>query len=129
MKKYTKIISIGIAAAFVLALAVPAVVGAATPPSNPSELLNQTANASGQTQTRGLVEIIGNIIQWILGLVGVVLLIMFVYGGVLYATSAGNEDKVETGKKVMLYAIIGVVIIALSFALSRYVIDALFQQT
>lgn len=129
MKKYTKIISIGIAAAFVFTLAVPAVVGAATPPTNPSQLLNQTAQASGQTQNRGLVEILGNIIQWILGLVGVVLLIMFIYGGVLYATSAGNEDKVETGKKVMLYAIIGVVIIALSFALSRYVIDALFQQT
>lgn len=127
MKKYIKIISIGIAAAFVLSLAVPAVVGAVAPPTSPTELLNQTANASGQTQTRGLVEIIGNIIQWILGLVGVILLIMFIYGGVLYATSAGNEDKVDTGKKVMLYAIIGVVIIALSFALSRYVIDALFQ--
>jgi heme/copper-type cytochrome/quinol oxidase subunit 2 len=119
-----------LAAVFALALAVPAVVGAAsTPPSNPGDLLNQTANASGQTQSRDLVDIVGNIIQWILGLVGVVLLIMFIYGGVLYATSAGNEEKVETGKKVMLYAIIGVVIIALAFALTRYVIDALFQST
>lgn len=128
MKKYIKLISASLVAVFALALVVPAVAGAAaTPPTSPTELLNQTANKSGQTQTRSLTDIIGNIIQWILGLVGVVLLIMFIYGGVLYATSAGNEDKVETGKKVMLYAIIGVVIIALAFALTRYVIDALFQ--
>ena len=129
MKKYLKIISVGITAAFVMTLIVPAVAGAvSSPPTSPTELLNQTAEKSGQTTTRSLPEIIGNIIQWILGLVGVVLLIMFIYGGVLYATSAGNEEKVETGKKVMLYAIIGVVIIALSFALTRYVIDALFVQ-
>jgi len=128
VKNYSKIIATGLVAAFALMLVVPSVVGAATPPSDPGQLLNQTAQQSGQTQTRDLTEIIGNIIQWVLGLVGVVLLIMFIYGGVLYATSAGNEDKVETGKKVMLYAIIGVVIIALAFALTRYVIDALFKQ-
>ena len=128
MKKYLKVIAASLAIVFAFALAVPALVSAGTaPPTSPSDLLNETASKAGQTQTRSLTDIIGNIIQWILGLVGVVLLVMFIYGGVLYATSAGNEDKVETGKKVMLYAIIGVVIIALAFALTRYVIDALFQ--
>jgi len=53
---------------------------------------------------------------------------MFIYGGVVYATSAGNEEKAGTGKKVMLYAIVGVIIIALAFALTRYVVSALFTE-
>lgn len=73
-----------------------------------------------------LPELIARIISWIIGIVGIVLVVLFVYGGVVYATSAGNEDRIEMGKKIMLYAIIGVLIIAIAFAVSRYVVQALF---
>jgi heme/copper-type cytochrome/quinol oxidase subunit 2 len=128
IKKIVKIVSAGLIGTLALALAFTAV--AQTPPSGPLNLIEETAQQAGPAAgtQRSLPEIIGNIIQWVLGLIGVVLLIMFIYGGVLYATSAGNEEKIETGKKVMLYAIIGVVIIALAFALTRYVIQALFKQ-
>jgi len=120
-----KAISVGLVGVFALALLVPAAVDASTN-SDPLKVLNETAKQSGQTSSRDLPEVVGNIIQWVLGIVGIVLLVMFVYGGVLYATSAGNEDKVDTAKKVMLYAIIGVIIIALAFVLTRYIISALF---
>ncbi|MBU1178112.1 pilin [Patescibacteria group bacterium] len=125
IKKYMKAISVGLVGVFALALLVPAAVDASTN-SDPLKVLNETAKQSGQTSSRDLPEVVGNIIQWVLGIVGIVLLVMFVYGGVLYATSAGNEDKVDTAKKVMLYAIIGVIIIALAFVLTRYIISALF---
>ena len=81
---------------------------------------------TGLAQDVNLPDFIARIISWVVGILGVVLVALFVYGGVTYATSIGNEDRIETGKKIMLYAIIGVVIIAIAFAISRYVIQALF---
>jgi len=79
---------------------------------------------------KGLVEksagvVIGNLVQWVLGIVGVLLLIMIIYGGILYMISAGNEDQIGTAKKVLTYAMFGVVIIAIAFALTRVIISAL----
>lgn len=125
-RRYLRVLSVGLIGVFALALVVPAAVDAKSTTSDPLKLLNETAKQTGQTSTRELPEVVGSIMQWVLGIVGIILLVMFVYGGVLYATSAGNEDKVETGKKVMMYAIIGIVIIALAFVLTRYIIQALF---
>ena len=47
---------------------------------------------------------------------------MVIYGGVLYVTAAGNDDQVGKAKNVILYAVIGIVVILLSFALVNTVI-------
>jgi len=71
-------------------------------------------------------EVIGGIINVLLGIIGVVLVALIVYGGVVYATSMGNEERVGMAKKVLTYSFIGVLIIASSFAISIYVVPALF---
>lgn len=48
--------------------------------------------------------------RWVLGIVGFLAVIAFAIAGILYLTSAGNENQAGTAKKAMLYAIIGVVI-------------------
>lgn len=73
-----------------------------------------------------LPDFIATMIRWVLGLIGVILVALFVYGGVMYATSAGSEEKIETGKRIMTYTIIGVVIIVAAFIISEYIIRALF---
>lgn len=67
------------------------------------------------------------LIRWIVGILGVLLVALFVYGGILYATSAGNEDRVKTGKSVLLYAVIGTVIVFASLIISDFVLSALSQ--
>lgn len=91
----------------------------------PQNALENLRNESGYTTT-DLVTFIGRIIKWVLGIVGVIMIALFVYGGVTYATSAGNEDKIETGKKIMIYTIIGVIIVALAYVLTDFIIQALF---
>lgn len=93
--------------------------------TDPMEHLETVGEESGLPE-QDLPELVARIIQWVIGIIGVVLVALFVYGGVVYATSIGNEERVDTGKKIMLYAIIGVVIIAIAFAISSYVIQALF---
>jgi len=61
--------------------------------------------------------IIGNFIKAILGFVGAVALFMFVYGGVLMLTSAGNQEKVKKGKDTLIWSIIGLAVIFGSFFL------------
>src|SRR3989339_791554 len=48
---------------------------------------------------------------------------MVIYGGILYVTSAGEEEKTGKAKKILMYAIIGIVIIFLSFAIVNTVIS------
>lgn len=57
-----------------------------------------------------LEGIIYNIMSWLLGIVGVVGIIAFAIAGILYLTSAGNDDRIKLAKNAMTYSIIGVVV-------------------
>ncbi len=67
---------------------------------------------------------ISNIINTVTGILGVILIGMLVYGGALYLTSAGNEQRVESAKKTITYAIVGVVVIAAARIIAEFVINA-----
>lgn len=74
----------------------------------------------GSTEPR---VIIVRIIQIILGFLGLVALILIIYAGFLWMTSAGDESKVERAKKIIINAVIGIVIILSSFAITTYLIN------
>ncbi len=64
-----------------------------------------------------MVRVFINVFEWILGIVGSLALIMFVYGGFLFVFSGGNNDMVTKGKQTLKNAIIGLFIVFLSFML------------
>jgi len=70
-------------------------------------------------------DTIVRVVQYVLGLVGVILFVMIIYGGILYMTAAGNEEQAKKAKSVLTYAIIGIVIIAFAFIIAEFVINAL----
>lgn len=131
MKKFL-MIALTILTVSVMVLPVLVVLAApAVPPTgddpNIKGYFEQTRGTAGGSQET-LPEVVGRIIKWVVGLIGVILVAMFIYGGVAYATSAGNEDRVETGKKIMMYSIMGILIVAIAFAATDYVINALFPE-
>jgi len=65
---------------------------------------------------------IGRIINAILGVVGSIALLMFIYGGFLWMTSQGNEKKVTDGKNILLWAALGMALIFMSYAIVRFFI-------
>lgn len=75
----------------------------------------------GETDFKSLVQ---TILNYFLGFLGFVATIMVIYGGVLYVTSAGNPENVEKAKKILLYAVVGIVIILLSFAMVNTILGA-----
>ena len=61
----------------------------------------------------------------ILYIVGIVAVIMLIIGGIKYLLSGGDSKKVTDAKNTVLYAIIGLVVCFLSFAIVNFVISTL----
>ncbi len=69
--------------------------------------------------------IAGNLIRAMLSITGSISLLMFVYGGVLWITAMGNEKTIDKGKKVLIWAVIGLAVIAGAYTLTNAVIYGL----
>lgn len=67
---------------------------------------------------------IAQIINWVLGIVGLLLTIVIIYGGWSYMTSMGNEDKARKAKSILTYSIIGITVIFASWIIVNYLIGA-----
>lgn len=74
-----------------------------------------------------LILIIGNIIRVIISLLGVVLLGLIIYSGWLWMTAGGEEDKIKKAKDTMIRAIIGMIIVLASFAITTFIMNTLNQ--
>lgn len=130
MKQVTKKIS-GIVAAFVLAAAtlfVPVVpVNAATCSSGVDGGVSaglDCANNGDVPQTLfGSGSIFTTIINVLLFIIGAISVVMLIWGGIRYTTSAGNSASVTAAKNTIMYAIIGLVIAFLAFAIVNWVIN------
>lgn len=61
----------------------------------------------------------------VLYIVGVIAVIMLIIGGIKYVVSGGDAKKVTDAKNTVLYAIIGLIIAFLAFAIVNFVITAL----
>lgn len=63
--------------------------------------------------------------QIILGIVGTLTLMMFVYGGFTLLISAGSSEKIDKAKNIMVAAVIGLAIVFSSYLLIRAVMNSL----
>jgi len=76
----------------------------------------------GDTSLEAYISLIINVL---LGLIGVVAVIMLIYGGFRYVLSAGDEKATTGAKNTILFAIIGIVVAVLAFAIVNFVIGGL----
>ncbi len=76
-----------------------------------------------------LPDIVKNIIEAIILVLGIVAVIFIIIGGVQYMTSIGDAGKVKKAKDTILYAVIGLVICILSYVIVNFVIDLPWQST
>lgn len=73
----------------------------------------------------GVWTAVGTVTQWILMAVGAICVIFIIWGGVRYATSGGDSDKVKKAKNTLLYAIIGLAIAILANVIMTLVVNTL----
>lgn len=79
--------------------------------------------ASSGLRDDNLLDFVSDIIRVALGLLGILLLVMIIYGGLLYATAAGDEEKVTRARNTLIYAIVGIIVISAAWILSDFLIS------
>ncbi|MFA9262373.1 MAG: hypothetical protein ACEQSB_03395 [Undibacterium sp.] len=72
-----------------------------------------------------VLQIAQNVLDFLLAIIGVIAIIMLVVGGLMYLTAAGDEDRIDTGKKITKYSMIGIAIALSSIVLIRLVASLL----
>ena len=101
---------------------VPQATGDVTPNCPPPPPGSNMSHATycGDYRVNDMVGLAVNIAQWILGIVGSLTLMMFVYGGIMFMVSAGSSDKVAQAKKIVVASIIGLLIVFSSWMVVRF---------
>jgi len=79
--------------------------------------------------TKDIREGIMNVINVLLGFLGILAIVIILWGGFRWLTSGGNEEKVGEAKKVITAGIIGLIIIFTAYALASFVVTQLMSAT
>ena len=87
--------------------------------------VNAAHGANQPTELFGSGGIITKLTNVLLFLAGALSVVMIIVGGLRYAVSGGDSGAVTTAKNTILYAIVGLVIAMLAFALINFVLSAL----
>jgi hypothetical protein len=86
------------------------------------------ATATGLTTT-DIRTVISRIINAFLGLLGLVMVTLIIYGGYTYMMARGRQEEVEKGKKIIVSAVIGLVIVLSSYAIASFILRAITEGT
>ena len=106
----------GVVTLCLMSLLVAPVVGAAAMKYPASNYVKTNLNAWSTAE---------NIIDYLMGFLGLIAVVIVLVGGFQWMTAAGNEDKVKTAKKTLSAGIIGLVIVLAAWGIARFVIGML----
>ncbi len=121
MSKFVKIVNIVTICLSLVLVVAPLVAGAQFQLPDPGGT-GLNAGVTSESTVTGLVFRIINIALALAGLIAVLFLII---GGFRYITSAGNEEATEQAKKMILNAVIGIIVVILSFVVIRVISNTL----
>jgi hypothetical protein len=136
-KLKNKLLILASALALAVPMLVPAAANAAAYTSNNLQsslcqgtVLNVNEATSSSTAacqdstggTGGLNNLLKKVVNIISGIVGVIAVIMIVFGGFKYITSGGDSNNVSGAKNTIIYAIIGLIIVALAQLIVHFVL-------
>lgn len=101
--------------------------GATSIASAQSSIIDPTTSqyTEGEYTLNDILAIAIQASKWILGIVGSLTLIMFIYGGFTFLISAGSSDKVGEAKKIITAAVIGLIIVFSSYLIIAFVLGSL----
>lgn len=83
------------------------------------------ATYCGNYELNDFVVLAINASKWILGMVGSLSLIMFIYGGIIFLISGGSSEKLSQAKKIIVAAVIGLVIVFTSYLIIKFVMGTM----
>lgn len=85
------------------------------------------AMGSEQLTMEDSINLLRNLFTWFTSIAGIVAVIFMIIGGITYMTSAGDPAKLQKAKRTLIYAGIGLVIVALSAVIINFVMGIVQQ--
>ena len=80
----------------------------------------------GSTNINSIIKLIINVFSFIVGIVAV---IMIIYGGFRYISSGGDSTKISNAKNTIIYAIIGLIVVAFAQIIVKFVLGKIASNT
>lgn len=84
--------------------------------------VNEVGGSENKTDVKGFI---GNIIKTMFFAVGVLAVIVIIFAGVTFVMSAGNSQTIQKAKTTIIYAVIGLIVSILSYAIVNFVVSSL----
>lgn len=75
---------------------------------------------------RPLSAIIDSMINWLLGIATGMAILFLIVGGIYYVTARGNDSQIEQARKIINYAVLGLVVVGISYSIVK-VIDKIIK--
>lgn len=81
-------------------------------------------NAPSGAVTTSLTTVISNVLNTAMGVVGLIAIVVIVYGGIKLTMSGGEEEQSKAGKNYITYGIIGLVVVILAYSIVKFIVGA-----
>ncbi|MDO4872090.1 MAG: hypothetical protein Q4A27_01500 [bacterium] len=79
--------------------------------------------AGGDNNTIEVRDVVRNVVNTLLFIVGALSVMMIIYSGVLYVLSSGDSGRVSKAKSTLTYSVVGLIVAILSYAIVNFVIN------
>ena len=109
----------------ILVLFFPAIVFAGNVTLEKMKGVAETGGYASGVDEFSMAKMVGTVITSLLSLLGIVFVVLMIYGGFKWMKASGREDEVGKAQEVIKQAIIGLVITASSYSISLYVMSHL----
>ena len=119
---FASVLALGLIAGAGLAVTVPVQVSAGSGVQDQIQDGVDAVDPGGSGDLEGLITTIINVLLFLIGVLSV---IMIIYGGFRFVTSGGSAESVKSAKNTILYSIVGLVVAILAFAIVNFVIKEL----
>src|SRR3989339_697201 len=73
--------------------------------------------------------VIARLIRTFISILGIIAVVFILYGGWMWITSKGEQDKLRKAQQVIINAVIGLVLVLSAFAIAQFVLNALSDAT
>lgn len=125
---------IAVSSIFIATALLPLAINAETPTTGAEPTPSPTCEAGSICLENPLGNIsdprviVGLVIKVVLGIVGSLAMVIFIYGGLLWMTSSGNSETITKGRNTLLWAVIGLLVVFGSYTLVNFIIRSLPPQ-
>ena len=97
-----------------------------TTPAVPTDVLpGRPTNAVGGDLS--FKDLLGFIVNWLISIAGAIALLFLIVGGIEYMTAGGSDEKVQRAKNTMRNALVGLIVVLLSYFIIRNFVTLTFR--